>query len=151
MNIQIIRLKQGTESTLSVVLVDGVQRCHVLEDQDRGLAVTMPKSQIATVKVKGRTAIPTGRYKVIVTLSPRFGKPLPLLVNVPGFEGIRIHPGNYISDTDGCLLPGTKPDQDASGFWRVWNSREAFASLFRDIQAAINRNELVWCEISRKY
>lgn len=151
MNIQIVRIKQGTESTLSALIVDKVQRGFVLEDQDRGLSVSMSKSEIAQIKVKGRTAIPDGRYKVLITLSPRFGKPLPLLVNVPGFEGIRIHPGNYVTDTDGCLLPGLKPDQDKAGYFRVWSSKDTFATLFNDIQAALNRNESVWCEVSRNY
>ena len=60
------------------------------------------------IKIRGATAIPTGRYKVVISYSNRFRRYLPLLVDVPAFEGIRIHPGNVPSDTDGCLLPGTQ-------------------------------------------
>ena len=68
--------------------------CYTLEDKER------------LVKIKGETAIPTGKYTVIVTMSPRFKKELPLIINVPNFNGVRFHGGNNENDSEGCLLLG---------------------------------------------
>ena len=68
--------------------------CYTLEDKER------------LVKVKGETAIPTGKYTVIVTMSPRFKKELPLILNVPNFNGVRFHGGNNENDSEGCPLLG---------------------------------------------
>ena len=57
-------------------------------------------------KMKGCSAIPEGRYPVVVTWSPKFRQWLPLLLHVPKFEGIRIHAGNTSCDTEGCILLG---------------------------------------------
>lgn len=56
--------------------------------------------------IRGRSAVPEGTYSVLVTRSPKFGRVLPLLVNVPGMTGVRIHRGNTVADTRGCILPG---------------------------------------------
>ena len=56
------------------------------------------------MKIKGKTAIPAGKYEVVVTMSNRFKRLMPLLLDVEGFDGIRIHGGNSHDDTDGCLL-----------------------------------------------
>ena len=66
----------------------------------------MSEEQIKKIKVYGKTAIPTGKYKVEVTYSPKFKRYLPILLNVRGFSGIRIHSGNTAEDTLGCLLVG---------------------------------------------
>jgi hypothetical protein len=77
--------------------MDGRRECYVLEDRYR------PPPE---PKVPGATCIPCGVYEVRVTHSPKFGREMPLLLDVPGFSGVRIHAGNFPSDTEGCLLPG---------------------------------------------
>jgi len=109
-------------STVGELFVDGVHECFTLEDVVR----TGPK-------VHGETAIPKGTYEVIITQSPRFKRRLPLLVKVPGFEGIRIHPGNTAKDTEGCLLVGTGKTSNM-----VTNSRVAFNKLFAKLEVASN-------------
>lgn len=56
--------------------------------------------------VRGSTAVPAGLYRLALSPSPKFGRLLPLLVGVPGMTGVRIHRGNTVADTRGCILPG---------------------------------------------
>lgn len=120
---------------MGVLFVDGAFECFVLEDVIREVA----NQPVSAWKVKGDTAIPAGRYRIVRTRSPRFGKVLPLLENVPGFEGIRIHAGNRSSDTEGCLLPGR-----ARGTGMVMESRMAFEALDQKIRHATGE---VWIDI----
>lgn len=92
--------------TIGKLYVNEEYFCDTIEDTDRGLTSDMSTSEISKIKVHGQTAIPTGKYNVVMTYSPRFKKTMPLLENVPGFSGIRIHSGNDSSDTEGCILPG---------------------------------------------
>ncbi len=93
-------------------------------------------------KIPGKTAIPEGRYPVVITKSPKFGKWLPLLVGVPGFEGIRIHAGNSAEDTEGCILVGynLKPGM-------VLNSQKNLKRLIQRIVEARERGEAIWIKI----
>lgn len=138
------------KSTISNVFVDANPFCYFLEDFDRGLTDSMTIAEINKIKVFGLTSIPYGRYKVIVTKSERFSKMagkevyLPLLLNVKGFDGVRIHTGNKPEDTEGCLLPGTDKDVDF-----VKNSRTAFLKLNDKINLAL-KNEDVWITIKKE-
>ena len=108
-------------TTIGELFVDGVFECYVLEDRFR-----LPWE----AKVPRETCIPCGTFPVIINESPRFGVEMPLLLSVPGFTGVRIHPGNGPADTEGCLLPGLEVDAD-----RVLQSREAYQALFQKLGA----------------
>ena len=95
MKVEVKRTFKGTEYTIGKLYIDGHYLCDTLEDTVRN-----------GVKIAGKTAIPAGTYKVKKTMSPRFEKVLPEILNVPGFTGVRIHAGNTAIDTDGCLLLG---------------------------------------------
>lgn len=144
MELLLIRKIFSDNSTIGELSHNGQRICWVLEDKDRGLDQSMSVEEIKEKKIYGRTAIPTGSYEIIISYSNRFKKPLPLLLNVKGFEGIRIHSGNVAADTDGCLLPGT----DYSGD-KVENSRVAFLALATEIELAM-QSEKVFITIQRK-
>ena len=109
--------------SIGILCVNGQRICETLEDEDRGLKDSMSLKEIRKLKVKGETAIPIGTYKVIWTYSPRFDRYLPLLVGVPGFEGIRIHSGNKARDTEGCILCGRNTEVGTVTNSRYWTGK----------------------------
>ena len=119
MKITIKRLHKTEHSTVGELSIDGKFECYTLEDVER------------KVKIPAETAIPKGTYIVGITLSSRFKRLLPILLNVPNFEGVRIHSGNNNHDTEGCILVGTTRADDFIG-----NSRIAFEKLFKKMQLA---------------
>ena len=139
MELRLERNPSSIHATLGQLYVNGEFRCYTLEDPVREI----PGQSVDEWKIPGATAIPTGRYKVAVTISPRFGRRLPLLYDVPGFAGVRIHPGNTADDTEGCILVGRKIAGEA-----VIDSRAAFADLFERIEVALQAGEAVWIEIN---
>jgi hypothetical protein len=116
-------------STLGKLYIAGKFECFTLEDTVRP----------AGVKVPGATAIPEGRYRVVIDFSVRFKRDMPHVLDVPGFDGIRIHCGNTPADTEGCLLLGTLRGADI-----VVNSRVAFDSFFPKLKGLLNMGEEVW-------
>lgn len=124
-------------STIGELTENGRLICYILEDFDRGLSFDMDLAEIAAIKIHGKTAIPVGGYQIIISYSNRFKKPLPLLLNVPGFTGIRIHSGNVEADSEGCLLPGTAHQTDM-----VLNSRAAFVPLASEIEMALEGGDV---------
>lgn len=128
--------------TIGKLSINGKPYCETLEDPDRGLTSAMPLAEIQKRKIKGDTAIPTGKYRVVETFSPKFRKTMPLLLNVPGYEGVRIHPGNDASSTEGCLLVG---QNKAVG--KVLNSRATFDPLHQQIKETIAQGGNVFITI----
>jgi len=93
-------------------------------------------------KVKGRSAIPEGRYAVVISYSPKFKQWLPILLGVPKFEGIRIHAGNTAKDTEGCILVGQNREVG-----KVLDSRKWLNELKQKIVEAKDRGESVWITV----
>lgn len=106
MELKLKRLYKKSDYTIGKLYVDGEYFCDTVEDTDRGLSQDMKNSTIEAKKIYGKTAIPTGRYKVTLTYSNKFGKTLPLLKDVLGFSGVRIHSGNTAEDSLGCIIVG---------------------------------------------
>ena len=144
MEITVTRQFKTPLSTIGELSVNGVfQRIFTLEDTDRGLKQNMPLEQIKAQKVFGKTAIPSGRYEVVIDFSQHFGCEMPLLLNVPGYAGVRIHTGNTPLDTEGCLLLGLSRGNNFVG-----ESRKAFAQFYPLLQAAYYKKEPVFLTIS---
>ena len=94
-------------------------------------------------KIMGISAIPEGRYAVVITWSPRMKQWLPLLLGVPMFSGIRIHAGNTAADTAGCILVGENLKKGMVLNSRIWLKR-----LKEKIVEAKARGEGVWITIT---
>ena len=116
------------------------------EDEDRGLNQSDPLDTIRARKVKAETAIPAGRYKVQRTWSNRFQRVMPLVLDVPGFAGIRIHHGSTEKHTDGCILVGLTRDIAKQ---RIGDSDKAIAWLEARIAECERRGEAVEIVITR--
>ena len=130
MNITVKRFEFGTNYTIGKLYIDDQEQffCYTLEGTYR----EQDGVPVEQWKVQDHTAIPKGSYKVIVDHSNHFGKDLPHILDVPGYEGVRIHPGNTDKDTEGCLLVG----KTWSGTDFIGSSVAAFNDLFPLIQKA---------------
>ena len=123
MKLVIYRHTYNTEKDRNIIgdlHIDGQFFCHTLEDEKRAEGV----------KVKHKTAIPTGVYKLILTVSNRFKRLMPLLVDVEGFSGVRIHGGNTSKDTSGCPLVAFNTD-----YVKIWGTAEK--ELTRILQTSV--------------
>lgn len=130
MNIQLKRRYLGEGYTIGTLSIDGQYFGDTLEHAVR------------QVKVFGKTAIPYGRYNIILNVSPRFGRILPRLIDVPHFDGVLIHRGNTAEDTAGCILVG---ENKVKG--KVINSTPYEIGLVKMMQEAIDRGEEITIEI----
>ena len=121
MLIEVKRFEFQNTHTIGKMYINGVYECYTLEDVVRNGS-----------KVIGKTAIPTGEYKVIIDASVRFKQDMPHILNVPNFKGVRIHAGNTSAHTDGCILLGTT----WAGKDFIGNSRVAYKKFFDKLKKA---------------
>lgn len=152
MELKVKRKAKRETYVIGDLSIDEVFFSNTLEDTDRGLTSDMSDEEIKEIKQKGITAIPTGRYKVVMNVqSPKFSKYkqyefckgyLPRLVDVPGSEGVLIHIGNYPKDTDGCILVGKNTVKGA-----VMNSTATFKKLYDILKNADEAGEDIYITI----
>ena len=138
MELNVKRIARKDGYTIGRLFINNEYFCDTLEDTDRGLKDTMQVNEILAKKVKAQTAIPTGKYDVILTFSPRFKRVLPLLLSVKGYEGVRVHAGNTNKDTEGCLLIGENKSKG-----QVINSRATLEKLMSILLECEKRKEKV--------
>ncbi len=139
--------------TIGVLFIDGIRYCETLEDYDRGLKQTDPLRDIQRRKIAGETAIPKGTYEVAMNVtSPKYagvawyynfcrGK-MPRLKDVPGFDGILIHPGTSALDTKGCILVGKN-----TKVGKLTESKVCFQEIYKLMKAAADKGEKITIEI----
>ena len=144
MELKLERKYRNNNYCIDKLYINGKYFSDVLEDPDRGLTDTMSLEEIKKIKIKGNTCIPYGTYNITITYSPRFKKNLPLLNNVKGFDGIRIHSGNTPQDTEGCLLLGLNKVKG-----RVVDSKVTVNKFIDIVQEALNKGEKVTITITK--
>lgn len=140
MKLTITREPSAAGATVGQLTVDGQigRLAWTLEDQVR----EVPGQPVSAWKIPGETAIPAGRYRLAITDSPKFGRRMPVLYDVPGFDGIRVHWGNTDKDTDGCILLGQTRAGQA-----VYQSRAAFEKFYPILEEKLLAAEEVWLSI----
>lgn len=150
MEITVKRNPSAQGATLGEMSIDGMFECYTLEPVTREPNPEWTQriypnmaDYVASWKIPNVTAIPRGCYQIIVDFSNHFGRDLPHICGVPGFEGVRIHPGNKAADTEGCTLVGQTKEGNL-----VFKSKAAFDILFAKIQAALAAGQEVWYTVT---
>lgn len=137
MDILLNRIAKRDKYTIGKLYINGSYFCDTIEDKDRGLTQQMSNAEISKIKVYAQTAIPIGKYQIVMTYSSKFKKVMPLLLNVPGFAGIRIHSGNTAEDTEGCIITGQN-----KVVGKVINSRVTTDKLYSIIKEACTKEKV---------
>ena len=132
MKLRIIREIFTEHSTIGSLFIDDTFECYTLEDKDRRL-----EDAGCSAKVPKETCIPRGMYKVVIDYSPHFGKDMPHILDVPYFDGIRIHVGNRPEDTEGCVLLGNQEGDDF-----ISHSLDAFGGFLSDLQNGLAQGDV---------
>ena len=152
MELELKRIARRDTYTIGRLYIDGKYFCDTIEDKDRGLRQDLPVSVNQARKVRGQTAIPTGRYRVTLGVkSPKYSKKkqyaacngyVPRLINVPAFDGILIHIGNTAADSEGCILVGRNKKVGM-----VLESTNTFWQLYDRLQQADGRGEQIYITV----
>lgn len=141
MNLTLKRLNLTPNYTEGELYVNETYFCKTLEDTNRDLNKN-GQFDNSEKKVYGETCIPYGKYKIVLSYSPKFKRELPEILEVPNFQGIRIHRGNKVADTLGCILCGEKVN---NGY--LSNSTPYEIKLVELFKQAKSRNEESFIEI----
>ena len=136
MKLTLKRIALRPTYTIGKLYIDDVYFCVTIEDTVRDLNKN-GKFDNGEKKVHSKTAIPYGTYEIKWTYSPRFKKYTPQLMNVPSFEGIRIHAGNTSADTEGCLILGKNKQVG-----KVLNSRATINKFYPIIKEACSNGKV---------
>lgn len=139
MELLVKRFKNAVNYSAGKLYINGEFFSYTLEDTNRFLTSEMSEEEIKKVKVPEKTAIPRGKYEVVINFSNHFKKQMPLLIGVKGFAGVRIHSGNKPEHTEGCLLVGFEDSSD--GF--IGQSKDAETELYKRLFEAI-KTEKIW-------
>jgi len=134
MEIIITRIAKKAEYTIGRLTINGHRICDTLEPH----CIDWDKDE----KVLGKTAIPEGRYRIMMKLSRKFGMKMPYLIDVPNFEGVMIHQGNTPKNTQGCILVGYNTIRGL-----VLKSRQAMENIQDYLDTAIETKQEIWCVI----
>lgn len=151
MKIKVVREFFSATETLGSMYIDDQFFCYTLEDYDRKLKQSDDLAFIKSTKIATQTAMPSGDYRVILSISNRFKRLMPEVLNVKGFAGIRIHGGNTHENTEGCILVAKNRFVDkVSGFGKIrnWIQGTMEANLIKKMQKAINNNQVIELSIS---
>jgi len=138
MDIKIVRKIGNTNFTEGRLYINGEFECFTIEDADRNL-------ENGGIKVQNKTAIPKGTYNITITMSNRFKKFMPLIENVAGFSGVRIHSGNSSKDTEGCIIVGALNESMDDDF--IGASRVAMDRLYPKIKSALSMKQKVTLKV----
>ena len=136
MKLTLKRIALRPTYTIGKLYIDDAYFCDTLEDTVRDTNKS-GKFDNGEQKIKGKTAIPYGTYEIKWTYSPRFKKYTPQLMNVPSFEGIRVHAGNTSADTEGCLILGENKQVE-----KVLNSRATINKFYPIIKEACSNGKV---------
>lgn len=136
MKLTLKRIALRPTYTIGKLYIDDAYFCDTLEDtvRDTNKSGNFDNGE---QKIKGKTAIPYGTYEIKWTYSPRFKKYTPQLMNVPSFEGIRVHAGNTSADTEGCLILGENKQVG-----KVLNSRATINKFYPIIKEACSNGKV---------